>query len=122
MSGTLDVKGVDEWAVYLLELWAESHLFLPDRVQETGKRLTYLVWTEKLLLKVAAFFFFFYLFHLCHFIVKRKQTKESYKREQTYLYPSHFSDDSYTTGINYKKHCYLYREDAQHFPGHGQIK
>lgn len=59
MSGTLDVKGVDEWAVYLLELWAESHLFLPDRVQETGKRLTYLVWTEKLLLKVAAFLFFF---------------------------------------------------------------
>lgn len=84
MSGTLDVKGVDEWAVYLLELWAESHLFLPDRVQEIGKRLTYLVWTEKLLRKVTAFFFFI---SLCDFIVKIKQTKESSKREQTYLYP-----------------------------------
>lgn len=56
MSGTLDVKGVDKWAVCLMQLWAERNLFLPDRVQEIRKGMTRLVLTPKLLLKVTFFF------------------------------------------------------------------
>lgn len=64
MSGTLDVKGVDKWAVCLMQLWAERDLFLPDRVQEIRKGMTRLILTPELLQSPKLLFFlgFFKLF------------------------------------------------------------
>lgn len=72
MKGTLDVKGVDKWAVYLVVLWAERNLMcqpsLLKRVQEIGNGLTCLV-LQKLLPEVTA--------HHFHFISKSEVSSVS---------------------------------------------
>lgn len=56
MSGTLDVKGGDKWAVYLLELRGTKVSLVPGRQSARNRKRTDLVYfsTQKLFLKVTA--------------------------------------------------------------------